>query len=79
MIGEQNLKNEINNLKLEIIRLKSICYTAAQELECLVEESEHKCPELISSLKQHIYKDYTTDFPHLTLEKEEIINQIKCK
>lgn len=70
-----NLNKEIRNLKLEIIRLKSICYAAAKELEALTEDSEQKCNVLISCLKQNIYYDYTSEFPHLSCEKEEILSQ----
>lgn len=73
-------KNEVINLQLEIIRLKSICLAAAYELEHYNDNNPDipVSSELLSALKQRIYKDYISEYPHLDLEKDELINKLTC-
>lgn len=67
------------SLRLEIIRLKSICRVAAQELETLndlLEENDInqiKPIKLINACKNQIHADYTNEFLDLQYEVDDIL------
>ena len=67
------------SLRLEIVRLNSICRVAAKELEALhdlLEENDIsviKCSKLIKSCRNEIHGDYTNEFLDLQNEIEDII------
>ena len=75
----QSVENS-NGKKLaaEILRLHSLCKTAAQELESLfdlLEENnihEKKCENLISGLQNKINISYITEYPELLALYDEL-------
>lgn len=73
------MNNTEKSLKLEIIRLISICRVAAQELESLHDLLEEnninviKCTKLIETCRNKIHGDYTNEFLDLQNEIEDII------
>jgi hypothetical protein len=73
------MNNTEKSLRLEIIRLNSICRVAAQELESLhdlLEENDinQVRPEkLINACKNQIHVDYTNEFLDLQYEVNDIL------
>jgi hypothetical protein len=73
------MNNTEKSLRLEIIRLNSICRVAAQELESLhdlLEENDInqvKPEKLINACKNQIHADYTNEFLDLQYEVNDIL------
>lgn len=73
------MSNIKKSLRLEIIRLNSICRVAAKELEALHDLLEEnninviKCTKLIKSCRNEIHGDYINEFLDLQNEVEDII------
>ena len=67
------------SLRLEIVRLKSICRVAAQEIETLndiLEENniaQIKPEKLINACKNQLHADYTNEFLDLQYEVNDIL------
>lgn len=67
------------SLRLEIVRLKSICRVSAQEIETLndiLEENDidHVRPKnLIDACRSKIHLDYTNEFLDLQYEVSDIL------
>lgn len=75
------MSNLETSLKLEILRLKSICRTAAEELESLhdmLEENDintQKCNKLIAGLKGDIFLDYIKNYPDFEDQQSAILEK----
>lgn len=73
------LNNLEISLKLELLRIKSVCRIAADELESLhdlLEENNvetQKCEKLISALKGNVFLDYIKNYPDLEEKQNDIL------
>lgn len=73
------MHNIEKSLRLEIIRLKSICRVAAQEIETLndiLEENniiQIKPEKLINACKGQLHADYTNEFLDLQYEVNDTL------
>lgn len=81
MITIAQSAENLNGKKLasEILRLHSLCKTAAAEIEALLDIIEEnnieikKCENLISALYNRIYISYVSEYTELSVLSDELI------
>jgi len=82
-VRSMTLSNLELSLKLELLRLKSICRVAAEELDSLhevIEENKitvQKCNKLIAALKENVFVDYIKLYPDLEEKQNNLLKSHK--